>query len=466
MRRSKLLLAAEMTHALPSQVRAPTGADAACSPEAARRERTQRQRILDSVIELSVRAAPPHLSVAQVCSHAGVSTATFYELFGDTEEALVAAFFAAVERVFEGLQLRVGDRGWPVAVRSALEVLLDRLSNDPAAGWMVGIQARGCGPRVRQALERTLEAFEQRTEALMACPPIDGGTLDIPASALIGGLRSILCRSLRSRREDLLPSLGEDVFAWISSYHVPAGRQRWSTGPHAQMRGIEPVSALALPGRLPHGRQGLAPGFVARTQRTHVIHATAVVMLAKGYTQATVADVLAHAAVSREVFYEHFASKQDAFDGAQRYGIQHVLQACTDAYLKAAEWPERVWHALEALVQAIARAPALSHLSLLGCYEAGPEGVRRIEDTARSFAIFLREGEGYAPNARRLGAVACEAVTGAILEIVQRQLARGDSAALPTLLPQLAYIALTPFIGPRDAASTASALAASEPSNP
>jgi AcrR family transcriptional regulator len=425
--------------------------------------RSQRQRLLDSIMELSMHSSPSELSVAQIISHAGVSRATFYELFTEKEDALLAAVCTAVDRVFGGLQLRVDDRGWPQMVRSALDDLLGRVSSDPAAAWMACVQARGAGPAIRGELDRALDALEQRIEALLAHTPTNGGTLDIPATALTGAVRSILASSLRARREDLLLSLSEEILVWLSEYHVPSGRERWSMGPHARLTDIEPVSDAPPPGRLPRGRHGLPAPFVARTQRTRIIHATAQMMLAKGYAHATVADIVAQAAVARDVFYEHFASKQDAFEEAERHGTQQLLEACTDAYFNAAEWPERVWSVLELLLRAIAAAPALSQVQLLGCYEAGPEAVGRLEVTTRAFAIFLREGYTYRPAGQRPGPLASQAISGAILEIIQRRLARGQSALLPVLLPQLTYIALAPFTGPRDAAHRAAAMAAGNP---
>ncbi len=43
------------------------------------------------------------------------------------------------------------------------------------------------------------------------------------------------------------------------------------------------------------------------------------------------------------------------------------------------------------------------------------------------------------------------AITGAVFEIIYREVARGRAGELPQHLPQLAYIAIAPFTG-RDAA--------------
>src|ERR1019366_5636689 len=95
------------------------------------------------------------------------------------------------------------------------------------------------------------------------------------------------------------------------------GGKHWSTSPDA-LRPAPPEADNAKPTRrrprrLPRGRHGLPAGVIARSQRTRIIYGTAEVMMAKGYENATVTDIVAAAGVSREVFYEHFSDKQNAF---------------------------------------------------------------------------------------------------------------------------------------------------------
>ena len=251
----------------------------------------------------------------------------------------------------------------------------------------------------------------------------------------------------------------------LNPTRVPAGQARWSTGKHALLAYTRASRASArplapVPQRLPRGRHGLPAGVVARSQRTRIIYATAEVMMVKGYTNATVTDIVAAAGVARDVFYEHFTDKRHAFLEAQQHPTQHILDRCAAAYFAADSWPERVWYCLSALIELIVENPAISHLRLVECYVAGPEAIRRAEEITRSFSVFLEEGYRYRPQAQELPHLCSQAITGAVFEIIRLHVARGDYARLERHLPQLAYISIAPFTGAREAVSLLEELSA------
>jgi AcrR family transcriptional regulator len=410
---------------------------------------TQRERLVDSMIELSAQAGFQGVSVAQVSAHAGVSSATFYELFKDKEDCMLSAYRVVAESVFGQMRPVVVDEGnWSDAARVAVGGLLKALQSDPNAGRVLFVEGLAGGQRIREERKRVLEEFERRVQEFLDSPPRDAPTLDIPATAVMGALRNIVSRHLRTHAEDRLASVVEDGLVWLESYRVGAGAERFSTGPSALLEmtaGEQPRPRE--PKRLPRGRHRLPAGVVARSQRERIIYGTAEVMMAKGYANATVADIVAQAGIARDVFYEHFTDKQNAFLEAQQHPTQFILDFCSRAYFSAADWPERMWRFLRALLRLIAENPAISHLRLVECYAAGPAAIRRAEEITRSFTFFLEEGYSYREEARGLPRLSSEAIAGAIFEILQRQVARGETAELPRHLPQIAYIAIAPFTG-------------------
>ncbi len=68
--------------------------------------------------------------------------------------------------------------------------------------------------------------------------------------------------------------------------------------------------------RLPPGRHGLPPEFVARNQRERLIAGLAEAIAEHGYDGDPVARITRHAAVSRRTFYEHFADRDECFIAA------------------------------------------------------------------------------------------------------------------------------------------------------
>jgi AcrR family transcriptional regulator len=368
-------------------------------------------------------------------THSRSQVATLDERPENEEDRLLDAYRAAAEHVFGEIRPTVGASDWSDAVRGALRGPLGVLQNDPSAVRLLFVEGPGGGQRVRREIARALGEFERHVQAFLDSPPKNGSTLDIPAIAVLGALRNVVSSYLRTHAEDRLPPLVEDGLAWVKSYAIPTGQARWSTGPNALLAAAPPAPA----------------GLVAHSQRERLLQGTAEVMMAKGYANATVADIVAQAGVSKDVFREHFTSKQHAFLEAQQYPTQYVLDTCSTAYFSAREWPERIWNGVRALLGLIVADPAIAHLRLVECYAAGPAAIRRAEEITRSFTFFLEEGYSYRPQNHELPRLYSEAIVGAIFEIIQRNVAHGETARLPRHLPQIVYIVIAPFTGPEEA---------------
>ncbi|HEX9481020.1 MAG TPA: TetR/AcrR family transcriptional regulator [Solirubrobacteraceae bacterium] len=415
----------------------------------ARPHATQRQRLIDAIIELAGGFGYQGLSIAQISARAGVSSATFYEQFGDREECMLAAYKAVTERTLARMASSLQEGEWASAARPAFTELLRTLTDDPDGGRVMFVEALAGGPRLRTEMRAVLDGMEQNAEVLLEGAAAGGVTLDIPGRALNGAVRHIVSLHLRTRSEDKLPALTNEMLAWMACYAVPATEGRWSTSPAALLsRQPAPPTVPAALERLPRGRHGLTAGAVARNQRSRILQATASVTMDKGYAGATVADIVAAAGVAKEAFYRHFSDKEQAFLEAQMHPTQQILDSVARAYFSADRWDQRIWRALAVLLELVAANPVMSHLRLVECYTAGPAAVRRAEEATHSFTIFLEEGYRQRPEAGELPRLFSEAIAGAIFEIVQHDVAEGATAELPRRLPQLAYLATAPFLGP------------------
>ena len=409
------------------------------------------------MVALASRHGYPGISIAQISSHAGVSSATFYEQFSDKEDCLLAAYREAAGTVLERMPPLESAADWQDASRTAVGGLLGALQENPDAGRLMLVEALAGGPRVRAEREKMLALFEVRAREFLDAAPRDGQALDLPPEMLLGAVRSIVSQQLRTHSEDRMGLLVDDVMAWIESYSVPAGREGWSVGPGTLLPARVAKQWLAAsapappPARLPRGRHRLPQAAVERSQRTRIIHGTAEVMVAKGYAAATVADIVSAAGISRDVFYGHFANKHEAYLAAQEYGTENLFEACAAAYFAGQSWPERVWLALQVLVLAVAGNPTLTHLRVLECFAAGTAAIEQTDQLKRVAVIFLQEGFTVRAAAGRLPRLAAHAITGAVFESFYGQAARGELAELPCQLPLLTYLATAPFIGPKDA---------------
>lgn len=424
---------------------------------------SQRERLIEAMVSLSGREGYQSLSIAQISARAGVSSATFYEQFADREECLLEAYRELTGAMLARLErsLRAGE--WAQAARAAFGELIEGVRSDPDAGRLMFVEALSGGARLREELGGVLEGLEQSAEALLDGPPGDGYTLDIPARALIGAVRHVVARHLRTHNEDRLELVTDDLLSWMAAYAVPAGAGRWSVSrPLPGPPGKAPARRSPDPERLPRGRHGLAPGAVARSQRARILQATAEVTMEKGYANTTVADIVTAAGVGKEAFYRHFEDRRAAFLEAQRHPSQFILDTLVRAYFSADAWHERLWRALAALLELIASNPAMSHLRLVECYAAGPAAARVAEEATRSFTIFLEEGYRQGTRPAALPPLCSQAIAGGIFEIIQRDVAERTSARIGRRLPQLAYIATAPFLGPAAAIEAIEARLAGE----
>ncbi len=92
--------------------------------------------------------------------------------------------------------------------------------------------------------------------------------------------------------------------------------------------------------RLPRGRHGLSPEFVARNQRDRLIAALILTLAEVGYQKTTVSMIGRRAAVSKSDFYKHFDSKDECFVAAYETRSSGIRAAVVDACAAAAgeEW--------------------------------------------------------------------------------------------------------------------------------
>ena len=129
----------------------------------------------------------------------------------------------------------------------------------------------------------------------------EGDQLDVPVMARDGRrTQHRLAASAHPHGGPPAGALAPDIArAGCAPTRCRPASARWSTGRRAAAAGCPvtrapPVAAAQGCPRLPRGRHGLPAGVVARSQRTRIIYGTAEVMMAKGYANATVADIVAH----------------------------------------------------------------------------------------------------------------------------------------------------------------------------
>lgn len=196
---------------------------------------------------------------------------------------------------------------------------------------------------------------------------------------------------------------------------------------------------LGKPG-LPRGRSRLPAPAVQASQRERLLRAAVAAVAQKGYSAATVADIVRQARVSRAAFYLHFRSREDCFLAATRHGgqllIGHVIDAARAVPDDAPD--EDVLRAgCRAFLRFLADEPAFARVFYIDMPAAGPRAVERLQAAGLRFAEinakWHRRARTRHPDWPAVPDEAYRALAGATMELIRSQVSAGKTEALPNL---------------------------------
>lgn len=211
--------------------------------------------------------------------------------------------------------------------------------------------------------------------------------------------------------------------------------------------------------RLPRGRHGLSPEFVARNQRERLVAGLIQALYEVGYEKTTVSLIGQRAAVSKSDFYKHFESKDDCFIAAYDTAIDRIRgrlqEVCEEK--REAEWAVRVDHAVEALLRLFTTEPALASIALVEGLRAGRGVYDRYQAALEGFVDDLRRGAPSGPGGAEVPAATGEAVVGGVASMLGRRLLVGEAERLPDLFPEILEFILAAYLGGEEARRIVSA---------
>jgi AcrR family transcriptional regulator len=166
---------------------------------------------------------------------------------------------------------------------------------------------------------------------------------------------------------------------------------------------------------------------VAAQQRARILDALASVLTERGYVNTPVAAIIERAGVSRETFYEQFASKQDCFVAALEETVTG-LAATLGAAIAAPGTPiERYERMLRVYLDSLVARPDTARLFLIETYAAGDEAMQRRLELQQQFVDGLMAVFGRRSARDR---AACEALVGATVALVTARFVAGDVAGV------------------------------------
>jgi AcrR family transcriptional regulator len=185
-----------------------------------------------------------------------------------------------------------------------------------------------------------------------------------------------------------------------------------------------------------------------------MLAAVAQVASTRGYGAMSVQDVVHEAGVSRRTFYEQFKNKDHAFLAAYDEASGRLVTTIRGAMDAEETFEAKISTGLRAFLQLLAASPAFAKMCIVEVLAAGPEAIARRARTMEEFTgVFEEAAQRTLVKERPPSPLIAETIVGGVYETVYRRIARGETAELPRLLPDLVESALLPYVGEARAAA-------------
>ncbi|HEX5990875.1 MAG TPA: TetR/AcrR family transcriptional regulator [Solirubrobacterales bacterium] len=123
-------------------------------------ERSQRERLLAAVVRVTVAKGYESTTVGDILGEAGVGRESFYELFDDKLDCMVAAHKLLLDDLEERIRAAyIGDGPWAPRVREGLQATLEWFAADPEASRFLLIETSTVGPAFRSIFQTEYARF-------------------------------------------------------------------------------------------------------------------------------------------------------------------------------------------------------------------------------------------------------------------------------------------------------------------
>jgi AcrR family transcriptional regulator len=202
------------------------------------------------------------------------------------------------------------------------------------------------------------------------------------------------------------------------------------------------------------------------SQRARLVEGMIQAVAEKGYAAATVADAVRAARVSRGTFYAQFASKEECFLEAYKYGIDVIVERIRAAIrAEQGDWVARLRTGLNAYLTTLAGEPRFARTHLFEVHMAGPRAGAARDQALRAFADRYKSSFRAAlkerPELRMPSDDALFILSAGVDQLVCARVRAGHLDHLPDLTDELTLtavaflegVAQVPFTASRDFAA-------------
>ncbi len=192
-----------------AQERLPSGRNDLPEPLA---PRSQRKRILISMAESCAKKGYEATTISDIVEPAGVSRATFYELFKDKEDCFHAAMeLALADTMGRILEVYSPDKAWATMVRDAAAAFLDLLARRPASARMALVEVPGSGTRAFELYASGKRVLQALLDHGRDDPMEEPGIPSSAGRAALAAAESLIVGQILAGNAERLPELLPDI---------------------------------------------------------------------------------------------------------------------------------------------------------------------------------------------------------------------------------------------------------------
>ncbi len=178
----------------------------------------QRARIMEAMVRVVGEQGLGGATVAAVVARAGVSRATFYEVFENFDACFMTVLDSGMRRSTALISDAFDKSGpWQEKILAGMAALLRLLDSEPLLARVCLVEALAAGPSALEYRARELEVLKHMVDAALAQAPAGPQTSVLTAEAVVASVAGILHNRLVTGQAppflDLLGSLAALVIA-------------------------------------------------------------------------------------------------------------------------------------------------------------------------------------------------------------------------------------------------------------
>jgi AcrR family transcriptional regulator len=187
----------------------PAGREDLLEPLAAH---SQRERLLVAIAATTAEKGYGATTIADICAAAGVSRATFYELFKDKDDCFHAAMELSLADAMGGIvAVYSPDKPWAKMVRDAATAFLELLASRPTFARMAMIEAPSAGGRSYELYASGKRVLQSLLERGRDDPMEEEAIPSSAARAALAAAESLVVGQILAGNTERLPELLPDV---------------------------------------------------------------------------------------------------------------------------------------------------------------------------------------------------------------------------------------------------------------